>query len=103
MAIHHLHSRKKPDCLLTRQPGCLHETRGFPSPPHDGFGFTTFPIRLTTGWGLLLPVPTSRWVWVESPETIKDQAAIPRQPGLFLETLDFPPRLTTGLIFKRTF
>jgi hypothetical protein len=25
--------------MQKRQPGYLLETRGFPSPPHDGFGF----------------------------------------------------------------
>jgi hypothetical protein len=30
---------KKPDYLLTRQPGYLYKTRGFPSPDYSGFGF----------------------------------------------------------------
>lgn len=29
-------------CIALGQPGCLLETRGFPSPPRDGFGFMWF-------------------------------------------------------------
>jgi hypothetical protein len=32
------HQINEPDCP-SRQPGYLSETRGFPSPPRDGFGF----------------------------------------------------------------
>jgi hypothetical protein len=35
--------QKKPDHLF-RQPGFLHEIRSFPSPPHDGFGFSLFVL-----------------------------------------------------------
>jgi hypothetical protein len=34
-----LELKKKSRGTLSRQPGCLWlKTRGFPSPPHDGFG-----------------------------------------------------------------
>jgi len=28
--------------VLIRHPGCLRQTRGFPSPPRDGFGFSPY-------------------------------------------------------------
>jgi hypothetical protein len=36
-----LPDKKKPSCLLKGNPAVSDEIRGFPSPPHDGFGFIT--------------------------------------------------------------
>ena len=42
--------RLRPRAEALRQPGRLRETRGFPSPPRDGFGFVTTCGTLKLGY-----------------------------------------------------
>jgi hypothetical protein len=37
---------------FARQPGLIHEARGFPSPPHDGFGFQNFQFLIIVSFQL---------------------------------------------------
>jgi hypothetical protein len=110
----HPHAKKgsqenKPGRLLTRQPGCLHETRGFPSPPHGGFGFTRLIYYLNKTedilgpWGCPSPF-LHRSHWRFRPLRLNDRrqkkpGAFPRQPGLFLKTHNLQSPLPAGLSF----